>query len=617
MVCRVLLLLILFLPVRLLGSGVIRINQLGYFPDARKIAVFLSDGHVTVDYFRLISSLSGETVFEAVPEKANALIWGQQTAYRLDFSSFRESGGFYIQMDDVVSPAFRVAWDIYEGTADFPLNYMRQQRCGFNPFFNDSCHVHDGVIVDHPTRSGEQIDVTGGWHDASDYLQYVTTSANAVYQMLFAWEQHPEAFGDQFLANGLPGGNGLPDILDEARWGLEWLLKMNPSQNEMYNQIADDRDHRGFRLPVKDTVTYGLGMARPVYYVTGKPQGLGQYRNRSTGVASTAAKYASAFALGARLFRTADPAFSQTMAVKAGEAWDFALSDPGVCQTACVVSPYFYEEDNYADDMELAAVSLWLESGDKQFEQQARYWGELEPVTPWMELQRARHYQFYPFVNLGHAWLARSADPITSVQFKALMKQGLENIRKAAADDPFRIGIPFQWCSNNFIVAAATQARLYRKLTGDDTYEEMETALTDWLLGCNPWGASMICGLPAGGDYPESPHSAITYLLHQTTTGGLVDGPVYRSIYENLRGIHLFDADEYAGFQGGKAVYHDDMGDYSSNEPTMDGTASLTYLLASLEAVGREASAEEKNAVVDSHGAHSDKYLLKKRYQPE
>ncbi|WP_423129617.1 glycoside hydrolase family 9 protein [Gaoshiqia sp. Z1-71] len=602
MICRALMLFILFCPYHLFASGVIRVNQLGYFPDAQKVAVFLSSERVPAGHFQLVNCLSGEKVFEALSEKSDASVWGMQTAYRLDFSSFSESGGFYLQLGDAVSPSFRIAWDVYEGTADFPLHYMRQQRCGFNPFLNDSCHLHDGIIVDHPTRSGERIDVTGGWHDASDYLQYVTTSANAVYQMLFAWERNAEVFGDQFQANGLPGSNGLPDILDEARWGLEWLLKMNPGKNEMYNQIADDRDHRGYRLPVGDTVTYGLGKARPVYFVSGKPQGLGKHKNRSTGVASTAAKYASAFALGARLFRSVDPEFSQKMAIKARDAWAFALSGPGVCQTACVVSPYFYEEDNYVDDMQLAAASLFLENGGKPFEQQAKYWGELEPVTPWMELQRARHYQYYPFINLGHVWLAQSEDSLIAKQFAAFMKQGLENIRRAAAGDPFRIGIPFQWCSNNLVVAAATQARLYRQITGDESYLEEESALTDWLLGCNPWGTSMICGLPSGGDYPERPHSAITYLLHQTTTGGLVDGPVYKNIYENLRGIHLFEEDEYAAFQSGKAVYHDDMGDYSSNEPTMDGTASLTYLFSSLEKEGRGATARQ-HVVKDSQGA--------------
>ena len=68
----------------------------------------------------------------------------------------------------------------------------------------------------------------------------------------------------------------------------------------------------------------------------------------------------------------------------------------------------------------------------------------------------------------------------------------------------------------------------------------------------------------------------------ETQLGGLVDGPVYRSIFANLRGIHLFDPDEYATYNTGFIVYHDDLGDYSSNEPIMDGTGMLTYLLAAM-----------------------------------
>jgi len=63
----------------------------------------------------------------------------------------------------------------------------------------------------------------------------------------------------------------------------------------------------------------------------------------------------------------------------------------------------------------------------------------------------------------------------------------------------------------------------------------------------------------------------------------LVDGPVYTNIYKNLIGIQLAEADEYAAFQSDLAVYHDDYGDYSTNEPTMDGTASLIYLLAAFD----------------------------------
>lgn len=591
------------------ASGYIRINQLGYLPNSVKVAVFISEEKEDFQTFQVYESLSGQLVFEGRTDPADAVLWGMQTAFRLNFSGVTKEGGYYLKVGNNVSPSFRISRDIYRGTADFVLNYMRQQRCGFNPYLNDSCHTHDGIIVDHPTKSGQRIDVTGGWHDATDYLQYSTTSANAVYQLLFAYRQNPTVYGDHFLSNGRPGANGIPDILDEARWGLEWLVKMNPAKNEMYNQIADDRDHRGFRLPTSDTLGgYDLGKYRPVYFVTGKSQGLSKYKNRTTGVSSIAAKFCSSFALGAGIFKTIDPKFAAMMHQKSLDAWDFARSDLGNCQTACVVSPYFYEEDNWVDDMELAAATLM--SGEKQldFQKEAKYWGELEPVSPWMELNRARHYQFYPFVNLGHALLAHSADLSVSKQFAGLMKQGLEQIARYAGNDPFRIGVPFVWCSNNFVAAAITQARLYRKLTGDRTFEEMEAALTDWLFGCNPWGTSMICGLPAGGDYPRLPHSSLTFFDKKTTTGGLVDGPVYARIYQSQLGILLYNPDPYQAFQKGKAVYHDDMGDYSTNEPTMDGTASLSYLLSSLECEGNLSG-----DVLDNQGAVVRKNVNEKK----
>ena len=446
------------------ASGFIRINQLGYLPQSVKVAVFISDEKVEITSFQLFETLSGKMVFEGQTEVADAQMWGKQSAYRLNFSAFQQNGGYFLKVGNSVSPSFRISPDVYNGTADFILNYMRQQRCGFNPYLNDSCHTHDGIIVDHPTKTGQHLDVIGGWHDASDYLQYTTTSANAIYQLLFAYQQNPSVYCDQYNANGRPGANGVPDVLDEARWGLEWLLRMNPAKNEMYNQIADDRDHIGFKIPTVDTIgRYDLGKYRPVYFVTGKSQGLGKYKNSSTGVSSTAAKFSSSFALGASIFNSIDLTFAEKMHRKSLEAWDFAKSDLGNCQTACMVSPYFYEEDNWVDDMELAAATLSPTEKQIDFQKEAKYWGELEPVTPWMELNRARHYQFYPFVNLGHALLAQSADPVIAKQFAGLMKQGLDQLRKYAANDPFRIGVPFVWCSNNFVAAAITQAKLYRK----------------------------------------------------------------------------------------------------------------------------------------------------------
>ncbi len=115
---------------------------------------------------------------------------------------------------------------------------------------------------------------------------------------------------------------------------------------------------------------------------------------------------------------------------------------------------------------------------------------------------------------------------------------------------------------------------------------EMEAAMRDWLLGCNPWGTSMICGYPSAGISPQDPHSAFTHLYNYKIDGGLVDGPVYGSIWNKLIGITLYQPDEYAQFQSDLVVYHDDYGDYSTDEPTMDGTASLSFLLSHYEKEG-------------------------------
>lgn len=98
----------------------------------------------------------------------------------------------------------------------------------------------------------------------------------------------------------------------------------------------------------------------------------------------------------------------------------------------------------------------------------------------------------------------------------------------------------------------------------------------------------MVIGYPAGANGPRDSHSVVAQQLGvHTQLGGLLDGPVYRSIFENLRGIQLFEEDEYAAFNTGFIVYHDDWGDYSTNEPIMDGTANLTYLLAAMAVDGR------------------------------
>ena len=563
----------------------IRVNQIGYLPSSIKAAVFLSKDKSSINQFEIWDADKNQKVksFSDVEDYGEYGNFG--SSFRLDFSDFHKEGKYFLKAGNVLSPTFNISKDVYDGTADILLNYMRQQRCGYNPFLKDSCHTEDGFIVDHLTLDSVHIDVTGGWHDASDYLQYLPTSANAVHQMLFAYQQNPESFGDKFNASGLEGENGIPDILDEAKWGLDWMVKMNPDSAMMFNQIADDRDHAGYRLPTKDSVDYGKGLERPVYFITGEKQGLCGYKNRTQGVSSSAGKYASSFALGAQILKKYYPKFTDTLSKKAKQAYGFANTNYGATQTASCKSPYFYEEDNYVDDLELAAIQLYKITGDEKYLTDAVKWGIVEPTTPWMGADTASHYQWYPFVNLGHYYIAESGAK-DAKRFSEFMEKGLNEVFEEGKDNPFLIGIPFIWCSNNLIAGLLTQAHLYQEITGDDQYAEMEAALRDWLFGANPWGTSMIVALPENGDYPEDIHSALTTLYGYRLDGGLVDGPVYSTIFNKLRGIQLHGGDEYENVQPGMAVYHDDYGDYSTNEPTMDGTASLTYYLSALEKEG-------------------------------
>ena len=565
----------------------IRVNQLGYRPDAPKVAVVCALRDTAMASFSLVDSRSRTVLTRrataAPPFAACVRTW------RLDFSSVRTPGMYRIVSGSVSSRPFRIAADVYDGAADTLLYYMRQQRSGYNPLFRTTVHQRDGIVVDDSVRGGRFVPVTGGWADASDYLQYVTTSANATFVMLMAHRDHPAAFADAFDARGDPGSNRIPDVLDEARHGLEWLVRMFPSDSEMYNQLGDDRDHAFLDLPPTDSSDYGWGRGkeRPVYPCTGRPQGLLQHRNRSDGRASTAGKYAAAFALGAATYRQRDSAFAARLEQKARAAYDVGKRSPGVCQTAPAGAPYFYEEDNWVDDMELGAAELFALTGDSSYMREALAFAAREPVTPWMGADTARHYQWYPWHNNGHYEIWRGGTRAQRRIVAAYYRRGLEAVAARADSNGFRIGIPFIWCSSNLMASFATQAYLYRQMTGDARFREYEQAALDWLFGVNPWGVSMVIGLPKNGVFARDPHSVVAKQLGVELTGGLLDGPVYASIYGSLRGIRLAESDEYAAFNTGFIVYHDDFGDYSTNEPIMDGTANLTYLLAAMSGRGR------------------------------
>ena len=176
----------------------------------------------------------------------------------------KKPGRYFIRIGEASSHPFTIGKDVYAELPDELLEFMPEQRCGYNPWLGTNCHQLDGCMAYRPLPDATMIDVGGGWHDAGDLLNYLLTSGNATAQMLLAYELNPhraaretKRFADRVDALGRPGTNGIPDLLDEARWGLDWMLKLHPAPDQLYHQVADDRDHAGWRLPQNDMLPRG------------------------------------------------------------------------------------------------------------------------------------------------------------------------------------------------------------------------------------------------------------------------------------------------------------------------------------------------------------------------
>ena len=593
----------------------IRASQVGYGPEDTKIAIAFGKMSL-LDSFAVTDAETHKYFFSSKTKPVIGVKWGQfENHIELDFSSLKRHGRYVIRVGESKSLPFIIGESAFAELPDQLLEFMRQQRCGYNPWLDAVCHPFDSRTAYGPLTNGTYLDARGGWHDAADLLKYLLTSGNATAQMLLAYElRSPTSFvrstsevgkstvrttqerpakravhspkakevpvmSDRFNALGQPGPNGIPDVLDEARWGLDWMLKLHPAPDQLYHQVADDRDHTGRRLPQNEIVDYGWGKggARVVYFADGRPQGLLEYKSASTGLANLAGRYAAAMALAFQTWKD-DPherPFADRCLQAAKEVYEMGRAKEGVQQGNSYKAPYRYEETTWADDMEWGAAELFRATRERRYLEEAKRYAKLAGSESWMGKEQTGHYQYYPFMNAGHFRLYDLVDRDFKKLLAAYYREGIERCVRAGDKNPYRLGVPFIWCSNNLIVALVTQCLLYERMTSDARYHDFAAKQRDWLLGRNPWGYTMFTEI--GSVYPKDTHLMTTQLTKRSVRGGLVDGPVYERIFKSLKGVSISEPDPLALFQG-QAVYHDDVQDYSSNEPTMDGTASAILL---------------------------------------
>ena len=514
------------------AAGVwIRASQVGYLPSDPKIAIIGSDAPLKGPF------TAGTYKGDIGPDCG---AWGPfPHTYRLNFSSATTPGTYRVRFGSVTSLPFRIGPDAYSDVAPKLMSFMRLQRCGDEPKVGKPCHLKDAI----DTSTGEKVDLVGGWHDAADRIKHMITSSYVVAALFLAGET------------------------EEARYGVKLIEKLSPKPGVIYVQVADDRDHLPpFSMWSDDPIDYGWGKggARAAWRATGKPEGP-KFQNASTGLASLAGRCAAALALSGNI-------------AKARELYSLAKSRPGCAQSVPVRAPYYYGERTYQDDLEWAAVELYRATRDPAFLTEAIRFAHLAHDESWMGKSWHGHYEFFPYVNLAHWRLYEFVDGDTQKKIAKYYKNGLEEVRLRAEKNAFRLGTPLVWCSVNDVVAFATQAVLYEKMTGDRSYRALASEARDWIFGRNPWGVSMICGVPAGGVFSSKPHHMHWKVGGILPVGALVDGPVYGEINKSLK-FTEFEADPYARFQSDVAMFHDDWNDFSTNEPIIDGTVSLLLLL--------------------------------------
>ena len=316
----------------------IRINQVGYLPQETKTAILFRNSRVN-EKFELINESSGSQVLVLKPKRSSSEGWGTYTYYyELDFSAINQAGTYFLRgsRTGTRSGIIHISSSSYDHYQELLLEFMRQQRCGYNPTLDMVCHQRDGRTFYGPMPDSTYVDVSGGWHDAGDMLKYLITGSYATAHMLMAYTLYPDRFQDRCNALGQPGSNSIPDVLDEARWGLEWIFKLHPQADVLIHQVGDDRDHVGWKMPDADPADYGWGenSYRAAYVATGEPQGLKKYKSEATGISNLAGRSAAAMALAARIWGSdlEDPAFAERCLISAKSLYALGREKEGFQQ---------------------------------------------------------------------------------------------------------------------------------------------------------------------------------------------------------------------------------------------------------------------------------------------
>jgi endoglucanase len=596
------------------ATGYVRVDQIGYEAGLPMRAYLMSASPLRGETFKVETAAGRVAAAGTVGGKLGD--WASYSVYPIDFT-LSVPGRYAIRVGGAVgaaSPVFPVAAPaaLYGAPLAKTLLFYRNERDGpdyiASPLRRAPGHLNDASatvyrtpafdgddrIIGRLAPTGGKIDASGGWWDAGDYLKFVETASYTVALMAVGIRDFPKEMG---------AGSAVSDFTAEARFGLDWLLRMwdQPSRTLAYQvgigsafATSDDvSDHDLWRLPQADDTYAGRD---PIYeYIRHRPV----FRAGAAGSRlspNLAGRLAADFALCFQIFRATDPSYAGRCLAAAETIFD--LADTAPAGRLLTAAPWdFYHETEWRDDLELGAVELYFALKADGLPR------GLPHKDPGYYLARAADWAYayingpndqsdtlnlYDVSGLAHFELYRAIalarkPPLTVSQADLLADLAAQIAASvAAAQDPFGAG--YNWSygdTTSHLAGLSVMAKEYAWLTGDPRYETLSRRWLANVFGANAWGTSLIIGV--GSTFPDCPHHQVANILGSLTggapvlAGAVVDGPnsATSSVWlSGMRACPPGGGDRFRPFNGRDAVYNDNVQSYTTVEPAIDLTAT-------------------------------------------
>ncbi|SNT64599.1 endoglucanase [Asanoa hainanensis] len=556
----------------------VRVNQVGYLLKGPKNATLVTEATTPVPW--QLRNAAGKVVATGSSTPRGVDASSGQNVQSISFTSYARKGtGFTLVADGETSRPFDIGTDFYERLRIDALKFYYTQRSGvaiddaLRPGYGRPAgHVGvapnqgDTAVPCQPGVCDYTRDVSGGWYDAGDHGKYVVNGGISVHQLMSEYERsYYSRTGEiRTLRDGtlaLPeSGNRVPDILDEARWEQEFLLKMQVPAGQPYAGMAHHKIH--------DAAWTGLPLLPHL-----DPQ------RRELHPVSTAAtlNLAATAAQAARVFEPFDRRFAQRNLAVAKTAWAAAKANPAIyADPADGVGGGAYNDDDVTDEFYWAAAELYITTGAREFRDAV-----LASPHHTGDIWRDRGFDWGHTAQLGRLELATVPNGLPGrAAVRASVVAGADRYLATARAHPY--GIPYapaentyDWGSNNLVLNNAVVLAAAFDLTGKDRYRDGVLETMDYILGRNALNQSYVTGY--GEVASRNQHSRwyarqLNPDLPNPPVGTLSGGP-NSSIQDPVAQQKL---------QGcaPQFCYIDDIESWSTNELTINWNAPLAWIAA-------------------------------------